>query len=295
MAESTRHCIIIPLIGIICIVFALPSFSQSESFKLGKQAYNQGKYNHALKNLKIAVEDEKFLMKGKEIPLAYAYMSIMKNKIIESKLNDNNFDYVLSYPDMFGSSVSDLSNAIKFNGNSITGQVSEAQSIVFSNTAKLCDIISKKMLATDIENMDKQSKALASFINTEFNSYSKVDDNWQVYDLLGLSNYILGQQEEAIQYFDKAREFYLTSNSDVVSEIHLYNYIYSTRYYYNEKKNYIESDVITLGAIDYIHKLAHLPENNSIEKIKELSSIESIFSNIRSQLNSKNNTVSTQR
>ena len=260
--------------------------AQSENFKLGKQAYSDGRHRDAIKHLQIAVSEEKFFMKGKEIPLAYAYLAIIKNKYLKTSLKNNDLSMIKSNPGILSSSIEDVKSAVEFGGENPSSTVIEAQKLVTDNAYALGKIITNGIMETeDFENANDDVKYLAGILNYELNSFSDIDSNtWEIHDMLGFSHYLLGEKDLAMLDFKRAREMYQAIDTQEVTELHLYNYIYSTNYQFKQAKNYIETEIIISDGIDYIEKMAHTPGYDNLETIKRLSTIEGTFSKIKNQL-----------
>ena len=280
----------------ICLTGAFEMLAQSENFKNGKQAYLNGQSADALKYLQIAVTEDKFLMKGKDLPLAYAYMSIVKGRFLAATLNSDNISLIKSNPGTLNSSISDLKLALEFNGDKTIGTIHEAENLIHTNALRLGEIISKRLLNMDLDNPSDEAKELAGIMNFELKSYTEIDtNNWLIYDMLGLGHMVLGEQQLAMLDFKRAREVHEAINPETTTEIHLRNFIYSTKYYFSEAKDPMETEVVTQQGIDYIHKMAHQPGNDTMENIKRLSIIENSFSNMRKSLGNEVISISSNK
>ncbi|WP_109829943.1 hypothetical protein [Reichenbachiella versicolor] len=283
-------------IAVILIPFwSIEIFAQSKNFKLGKQAYQEGRNHDAMKHLQIAVNDEKFFMKGKDIPIAYAYLALIKNRYLEANLNKGNMSSIKTNPGILKSSISDIKTAVEYSVSS-NPIIDEAKEILYRNAYLMGDIITKSIMKLDFENNpNNEIKDLAALLNYELKSFSNLDsDHWQIHDMLGFTHYLLNEKDMAMTEYSIARDVYQQSNSNKVTELHLYNYLFSTRHYFLESKNYIETELLTLEAIDYVRKMAHHEKYDNMEQIKRLSGFEGIFYNIKKQLSDIRNVSSAE-
>ncbi|MGL1889701.1 MAG: hypothetical protein OCD76_24520, partial [Reichenbachiella sp.] len=143
------------------LLLSIPSFAQSEKFDLGKQAYLEGRHREALSLLNAAVHNEKFLMKGKEIPQAYAYMAMIRNEYVAKKLKSGNIENIKNNPGLLNSTVNDVINAEKFQDGSSKTLVHKAKKNLVDNAMIIGQIVTDSLMKLNFEVQLEETKSLA--------------------------------------------------------------------------------------------------------------------------------------
>jgi len=121
---------------VACSLVYFQSSAQSESFDQAKVALQEGKKLDALKLFQRAVLHEKFQMRGKDIPQAYAYMALIRNEYLEMKLENGTFVTIQQNPGALKSAIADINAANEFHDKSASGIINKATKKLVKNATK---------------------------------------------------------------------------------------------------------------------------------------------------------------
>lgn len=277
------------IVLVIVSVSPLLSNAQSDKYKEGKKAYLEGRKKEALSLLNDAIYHEKFLMKGKEIPMAYAYMASIRNEHLASKLKSANIEAIAQSSGLLSSTIDDISNAIKFQDGASKSTINRAKGNLIKNAMVVGHMICDSLLNLDLNIHTKETQKLASMLNYELKNLSEIDNsNWELHDMIGLSYYILDEKDLAMLEFKRARDIYNKEEASVASELHLYNCIYSSKYHYKTTQNYTEAHNSAVDGQKLVDKIMTSADGDSLHEIKKMSSIEGTFSSIQSRIENMN-------
>ncbi|WP_147407391.1 hypothetical protein [Reichenbachiella sp. MSK19-1] len=274
---------------LLLIACASMSHAQSADFTNGEIAFNEGRHREALSLLNQAVHNDMYLMKGKEIPKAYAYLAIIRNEYLEKKLEGGTIQTLQENPGLLNSTISDVQNALKFQDNGSKILVNRAQSQLISNAMKVGKIVADSLLELDLEVDVKQANQLAVILNFELKDLSEIsEDNWELHDMIGLSHYILGEEDLAMLEFKRSRDVYNATGETTLSELHLYNCVYSTKYNYKVSKNYIEAYNASVDGKKVVSQMMQNVDPDSLHHLKRLAAMDGTFTSIQSRVENMN-------
>lgn len=274
---------IVLILGFTCV------FAQSENFEQGETAYNEGRHRDALLLLNKAVHNDIFLMKGKEIPKAYAYLAIIRNQYLEKKLKGESLASVQANPGILNSTISDVKNAIKFQDNGAKILVNKAQNQLIKNAMTIGHLVTDSLLKLDLETEYNQAQKLANTLNFELKDLSDLDkDNWELHDMIGLSYYILDEKDLAMLEFKRSREIYKAQDATDLSDLHLYNCIYSTKYNYKVAKNYTEAYHASVDGRKFVSQMMQQLDPDNVSELKKLATMDGTFSSIQTRVEDMN-------
>ncbi|UXP31527.1 hypothetical protein N6H18_14340 [Reichenbachiella agarivorans] len=273
----------------ILVFMTFTVYGQSENFDKGKAAFLDGKHREALTFLNQAVHNDKFLMKGKDIPVAYAYLAIIRNEHLSKKLELGNVSMIQQSPGLLNSTISDVTNALKYQDNSSKSLVNKAYNQMIENAMHIGKIVTDSLLYLDLETQVEEAKSLALILNYELKDLSDIDkDNWELHDMIGLSYYILDEPDLAMLEFKRGRDIYNDQAETKVSDLHLYNCVYSTKYNYKVSKNYQEAYNASVDGHKIIMVLMDQVNPDSLSHLKNLAAIDGTFSSIQSRVENMN-------
>ncbi|PIB35199.1 hypothetical protein BFP72_07220 [Reichenbachiella sp. 5M10] len=267
-----------------------PSLSaQSDNFEQGELAYSEGKYREALSFLNQAIHNDIYTMKGKDIPKAYAYIALIKNEHLSKKLQNGNIETIKQNPGILNSTITDVINATKFQDNGSKLLITKATNQLLENAMIVGHIVTDSLLNLDFDTQPEEAKSLALLLNFELKDLSSLDkDNWEILDMIGLSQYILGEEDLAMLEFKRARDIYNDQQETKISDLHMYNCIYSSKYNYKVAKNYTEAYNASVDGQKLISQLMNEAHADSISHLKKLATISSTFISIQSRVENMN-------
>ena len=277
--------LIINLAVLVCIVTTSDLFAQSENYELGKTALHEGRPHEALKYFQQAVHHDKFEMRGKDIPMAYAYMALIKNEYLEKKLENGTFYTIQNNPGLLKSAISDINMALDYHDKSASGAIQKASKKVIKNATTIGQIVIDSLMKLDYENHTKETLSIASLLNYELKDLSTIEnDNWKLHDILGFTHYMLDEMDLAMLEFKRGREIYNESKNPELNDLHLLNCTYSAKYLYKETKNFIEAyGAAEDGKIMVIQKMK-LVEDDDLNGLRDLSALEGTFTSIQTRI-----------
>lgn len=263
------------------------TYSQAVNFQAGKKAYQENEYGPAIKHLTKAVNEEKFEMKGKDLSLAYAYLASIKLKYLESNINTNDPNTIKQGYGNITSIFEDLNNAVKFQSKA-TVEINDystktIKKIILSSCITLAiplvDFGKKQYSKEEIHHAELIIKLLTSL------SSSQTDDfNWIVSDLIGISQYIIGDKKNGILALDKARENSVPGNDLTNNTIHLKNHLISRDYYYKEQIDLIKTRAICESGIQLVKEIVASLGENDFNVIKKYTILDNKFYSTISRL-----------
>ncbi len=269
----------------LCIVIAPSLFAQSESYDLGKTAYLEGRKHEALRHFQQAVNHEKFEMRGKDIPMAYAYMALIKNEYLEMKLDNGTFNTIQSNPGLLKSAIADLSLAIDFHDKSANGTIQKAKKKLINNATTIGEIVIDSLMKHDFESHSPEVLELAALINFELKELDTIEnDNWKLHDILGFTHYVLDEMDLAMLEFKRGREIYNEDKEQPLDPLHLLNCTYSAKYLYKETQNYIEAYGAAQDGKNYVIRQMHAMETEDVNDLREMSALEGTFTSIQTRI-----------
>ncbi|MCV9385807.1 hypothetical protein [Reichenbachiella ulvae] len=290
MKELIKKC----TLAMIATVAFTSLFAQSENFEQGEIAFNEGRKRDALLLLNKAVHNDIYLMKGKEIPKAYAYLAIIRNEYLEKKLEGGTLSTLKENPGLLNSTISDVKNALKFQDNGSKLLINRAQSQLIKNAMTVGHIVTDSLLKIDLDNDLSNAQNLATVLNYELKDLSDIDkENWELHDMIGLSYYILDEKDLAMLEFKRSRDIYNEQGATDLSDIHLYNCIYSTQYNYKVTKNYVEAYAASVDGKKFVGQMMQEVDSDSIHHLKKLATMDGTFSSIQDRVENMNIISST--
>lgn len=275
--------LIAPAVLSILIVWAGQTSAQN-SFDKGKEAYQTGNKHEALKHFQHAVHHEKFIMKGKDIPAAYAYMALIRNEYLEKKLENGTMVTIKENPGLMKSAIADINAAIDFHDKSASGLIQKATKKLVANATHVGQIVVDSLLKLDFENRAREAVELAALLNYELKDLDTIEsDNWKLHDMLGFTHYLLDEMDMAMLEFKRGRDIYNKLGATELDEIHLHNCVFSAKYHYKESKNYLEAQNATRDGKLFVQRMMQEAEDN-IDVLRNLSALEGTFTSIQSRL-----------
>jgi len=269
-------------------------YAQSESFDKGLIAMQEGRNMEALKLFQNAVLHEKFLMKGKDIPLAYAYMALIRNEFLEKKLENGTFITVQQNPGVLKSSIADINSAMAFHDKSANAEIQKAKKKLIKNATEIGKIVIDSLLKHDYENHPQAVLDLAAILNFELKDLSSIEsDNWELHDILGFTHYMLGEMDLAMLEFKRGREIYNSTSETDLSKLHLFNCTFSAKYLYKETKNYTEAYAAATDGKALVNRMMQATVSNDINVLRDFSALDGTFSSIQSRIENMTSISST--
>ncbi|MFY0628157.1 MAG: hypothetical protein JXR07_17800 [Reichenbachiella sp.] len=274
------------------IAFSLPLFqvsAQSESFDLAEKAYQENRSLAALKLFQKAVLHEKFDMRGKDIPQAYAYMALIRNEYLEKKLENGTFQTIQQNPGLLKTAISDINTAIEYHDKSANSLIQKASRKLIKNATKVGEIVIDSLLKHDFENHSPEVLEIAALLNFELKDLSSIEsDNWYLHDILGFTHYMLDEMDLAMLEFKRGRDIYNDTKETELSPLHLQNCSISTKYLYKDTQNYIEAYSAANDGKNFVLQMMQASESDDINEIRKLSALESTFSSIQTRIENVN-------
>ena len=278
----------------LCIVISTRLFAQSESFELGKVAFQEGKHHIALKHFQQAVHHEKFEMRGKDIPMAYAYMALIKNEYLEKKLENGTFNTVQNNPGLMKSAITDINSAIDYHDKSANGIIQKAKKKLTKNATKIGEIVIDSLMKHDFENHTPEVLELAALLNFELKELSSIEnDNWKLHDILGFTHYMLDEMDLAMLEFKRGREIYNETKEKSLDPLHLINCTYSAKYLYKESKNFIEAYGAAEDGKAFVMRQMQESESDNLDALRDLAALEGTFTSIQTRIENMTSISST--
>lgn len=229
MKILNKLCFLIILNGTIGSV----AFGQSDHFENGMAAYENKEYETALVSLTAALED-KYLMKGRNVPKAYNFRAKTVAEYFSIMLQNNNSDFISDNPNILVNAFEDLDQAIRFDDGKCSELIADTKKQLLDVTFQFGKTIADS-LRVDRGSNDPQTDSLVVLVIDELLILKELSgDSYEINDLLGLLQYRQGNIDDALSYFNKSESIYQESPPVSADYNHVYNYYYSALIHYSE-------------------------------------------------------------
>ncbi|MEO9967113.1 MAG: hypothetical protein ABJF11_15040 [Reichenbachiella sp.] len=224
-------------IGLIAslLTLSLPSLTlaQDNHFENGMAAYEKKDYETALVSFSAALED-KYLMKGRDVPRAYNFRAKSVAEYFDLMLKDNNSDFISENPNILVNAFEDLDQAIRFDDGRCNAIIADTKSQLLDVTFQFGKTIADS-LRVDRGSNDPRTDSLIVLVIDELQILKKLSgESYEINDLLGLLQYKEGNIEEAINSFTESERIYQATPPLTADYNHVYNYYYSALINYLE-------------------------------------------------------------
>ena len=260
-----------------CFIYTI-SNGQAENFELGKKAYQANEYTSAIRHLTIAVNEEKYEMKGKDLPLAYAYLANIKLMYLESKVNTDDPDK--HFLQNITSLYEDINNATDFQSNATETLNTKTKERLEQFIKLSSKSLAQPLLELDRNNYNEDDLNNAKFITgllSYFQNYQTDPIPISVLNLIGICQFVQGNSKTGITALESAREGYREGEDFVDNSAHLKNHIISHEYYSSEVINSQKSKAVSKSGIELVKKIVNSLDGDDFSIIKKYTIIENKF------------------
>lgn len=207
--------------------------AQDNHFENGITAYERQEYDVALNNFNIAIEN-KYLMKGKNVPRAYSFRAQSVAKYFLEMLQTNNAKYISDHPNVLVNAFEDLDQAIRFDDGKCDALIEETKTQLLDVTFRFGQTIADS-LRVDRGSNDPMTDSLVLLVIDELLILKELqDESHQINDILGLLQYKEGKISDAVSSFETSEKLYQNNPPIAPDYHHVYNYYYSALISYSE-------------------------------------------------------------
>lgn len=230
---------------------AMPAHSQDEYFENGMTAYEKKDYETALLSFSQALEN-KYLMKGKDVPKAYNFRAKTVAEYFGVMLSNNNADFISNNPNILVNAFEDLDQAIRFDDGKCQDLIAETKHDLLNVTFQFGKTIADSLRVDRGSNDPKTDSLVVLVIDELLILKDLIGDSYEINDLLGLLKYKQGNIEDAVSYFAASEKIY-QSNPPVTADYnHVYNYYYNGLINYSKTHNFDQALVDVKTAREFI-------------------------------------------
>ena len=239
----------------ILAFIALSSFEmikgQDQFFENGMLAYEKKDYETALLSFTQAL-DNKYLMKGKDVPKAYNYRAKTVAEYFSVMLSNNNAEFISNNPNILVNAFEDLDQAIRFDDGKNQDLITETKGDLLNVTFQFGKTIADS-LRVDRGSNDPRTDSLVVLVIDELLILKElIGESYEINDLLGLFQYKQGNIEDANKYFLESERIYQQTPPAVADYNHVYNYYYSGLINYSKVHNFEQALVDVKKARKFI-------------------------------------------
>lgn len=207
--------------------------AQDDHFENGMVAYQKQDYETALTSFDAALED-KYLMKGKDVPRAYNFRAKTVAEYFDAMLKGNNSQFISDNPNILVNAFEDLDQAIRFDDGRCNALIADTKGQLLNVTFQFGKTIADS-LRVDRGSNDPQTDSLIVLVIDELLILKELSgDSYEINDLLGLLQYKEGNIAEATEYFSESEKLYQENPPLTADYNHVYNYYYSALINYHE-------------------------------------------------------------
>lgn len=228
-----------------------PAHGQNDHYENGMIAYENKDYETALISLTAALEN-KYLMKGKDVPRAYNYRAKTVAEYFGVMLQNNNSGFISDNPNILVNAFEDLDQAIRFDDGKCSDLIAETKDQLLDVTFQFGKAIADS-LRIDRGSNDPQTDSLVVLVIDELLILKELSgDSYEINDLLGLLQYKEGNIDEALSYFNVSEALYQENPPINADYNHVYNYYYSALIHYLELHDFDQALTDVKTARKYI-------------------------------------------
>ncbi|MEO9967111.1 MAG: hypothetical protein ABJF11_15030 [Reichenbachiella sp.] len=257
---------------------SLTIYGQTENYKKGLAAIQANRYHEAMICFTKVVTDEKFEITGKDLSMGYAYLAVIRTAYLEKGLQGGDFASITLNQGQIQQALSEMTRAVKFQDNASKSLLKNARPTLEEISLKALYVVGDSLLEFNENQPNESSSYLADIAVKLFSDLDQlISDNWKFYDTMGLAYYHLGDKENAMGSFQKAREAFAKLEEQPVSQLHLRNYILSGNYFFKEKNNMKVAYQISNEGSSYTSALINQLDDSQMSDILKLNKIENRF------------------
>lgn len=203
----------------------MPAHSQDEYFENGMVAYQKKDYETALLSFSQALEN-KYLMKGKDVPKAYNYRAKTVAEYFSVMLSNNNAEFISNNPNILVNAFEDLDQAIRFDDGKCSDLIADTKGDLLNVTFQFGKTIADSLRVDRGSNDPKTDSLVVLVIDELLILKDLIGESHEINDLLGLLQYKQGNVNEATTYFSESEKIYKAAPPLVADYNHVYNYYY---------------------------------------------------------------------
>lgn len=231
---------------------AMPAHSQDEYFENGMAAYEKKDYETALLSFSQALEN-KYLMKGKDVPKAYNYRAKTVAEYFGVMLSNNNAKFISDNPNILVNAFEDLDQAIRFDDGKNSSLIADTKRDLLNVTFQFGKTIADS-LRVDRGSNDPKTDSLVVLVVDELLILKElIGESYEINDLLGLLQYKQGNIEDANSYFEASEKIYAQAPPLTADYNHVYNYYYRGLINYSRLHNFDQALVDVKKARKFIN------------------------------------------
>lgn len=207
--------------------------AQNDHFENGMNAYEKQDYETALTSFTAALDD-KYLMKGKDVPRAYNFRAKTVAEYFDLMLKNKNSNFISDNPNILINAFEDLDQAIRFDDGKCNELIADTKGQLLNVTFQFGKTIADS-LRVDRGSNDPKTDSLILLVIDELLILKELSaESYEINDLLGLLQYKEGNSSEAISYFEESERVYQQNPPTTSDFNHVYNYYYSALIHYLE-------------------------------------------------------------
>lgn len=261
------------------------SFGQENNYDLGSKAFDDKQYQDAISYLTKAVTLDKYEISGKELSMAYTYLAIIRTAHLEKSFGSFQVSEILNNHGNIKLAIDEMSNALHFQNSSSKSLMNKTAEKLAEISIKAAISIVDTLATLNTVNSEEQINELAHFIIYEFERLEQISgENWKLEDALGIAHYYINEKDVAMRKFNMARELFSTLEKKEASSLHVFNYMMSCEYLFNEQKDINTLNQILDEGITYIELMLSQYDEGELDGIKELTKKENRLQLLKSKL-----------
>ncbi|MEP2026903.1 MAG: hypothetical protein ABJH98_08960 [Reichenbachiella sp.] len=208
------------------LLYSKSLLAQDQYYENGMAAYEKKDYETALLSFTQAL-DNKYLMKGKDVPRAYNYRAKTVAEYFSVMLSNNNSEFISNNPNILVNAFEDLDQAIRFDDGKCQDLIADTKGDLLNVTFQFGKTIADS-LRIDRGSNDPKTDSLVILVIDELLILKElIGESYEINDLLGLLQYKQGNIEVATNYFKESEKLYQQNPPASADYNHVYNYYYS--------------------------------------------------------------------
>ncbi|WP_422358639.1 hypothetical protein [Reichenbachiella sp.] len=240
------------------LIFIIETFSihaihaQDQFYENGMAAYEKKDYETALLSFTQAL-DNKYLMKGKDVPRAYNYRAKTVAEYFGVMLGNNNSEFISDNPNILVNAFEDLDQAIRFDDGKCSDLIAETKGDLLNVTFQFGKTIADSLRIDRGSNDPKTDSLVVLVIDELLILKELIGESYEIDDLLGLLQYKQGNIEEATNYFTQSETLYQQNPPISADYNHVYNYYYSGLINYSKLHDFDQALVDVKKARKFVY------------------------------------------
>ncbi|MEO9967336.1 MAG: hypothetical protein ABJF11_16175 [Reichenbachiella sp.] len=273
------------------LVTSLPWLTQAQTlnYRYGLAALNNQQYAEAIENFTYVLEHEKFEIGGDELTDVYGYLAQSSTVLLVEKLNPKEMSSIEQNQSLLQMALKQTIRTRHYPKS--RSLVRKSEKTLVSLVTTMTHAIADSLLTTNKNYPCSRAINLSNLAIEILDQYSAdriLEEKWVLFDVLSLSHYYLGNKEEALIHFLKARLEFNRLETLQFSMLHLSNYELIGSYLFDERQHLKKSKEVYTEASSYVKRLiANSAGSILTADIAELNRLDREFSKRLSRINAE--------